>query len=567
MRYTYKIFNKLSKKYKIYSFLLLILSIVISVIEMLGISLVFPFIQIISDTSIIFRNKYYHYIYQLFNFTNSNLFLIFIGCSLIAFYLLRAILNIFYVFNMYRFLYTIFQYVLNVVVKNLIHMSYVQYASHNKGTITNVYGEIRQFIDLLTALLCFLGELFVLIFIYCVLLYVNAQVTLYVTSLLLICILLIHFIFSPIMKRISGNLIYANRKFNQSLLSFLHNFKLLKLIYNKNFILSPVKHYSEVLKKEIMYQKALPTFPKYVLENLGFIIIISSLLFIVLYRSIHIQDILPTITIYCAATYRLLPSVNRLISYYQSILSNYKFAQAIFEYLNINTEQLGQHAIEFKQTIKIKNICFKYPNNEKNVLFNVNMIINKGSKIGIFGSSGSGKTTLIDMIIGIHQPQSGSFFIDDVPLTNQNLGYWRDKIGYIPQDVYLFDDTVANNVIFGLNMDRQQLISVLKKANIWDFLQNKDGIDTRVGDGGIQLSGGQKQRIGIARALYKNPEVLVLDEATSALDTQVENSIMDEVYNLKANITLLIISHRLDTIKKCDKIFQVSQGSVCPYEF
>jgi ATP-binding cassette subfamily B protein/ATP-binding cassette subfamily C protein len=187
-----------------------------------------------------------------------------------------------------------------------------------------------------------------------------------------------------------------------------------------------------------------------------------------------------------------------------------------------------------------------------------------GEKVAFVGESGSGKTTLVDIIIGIYKPEQGGLYVDDVLIEKTNILSWRSKIGYIPQGIYLFDGTVAENVSFGSKRDDRKIIDVLKKAKIWDFLETKEGLSTRVGEGGIQLSGGQSQRIGIARALYTDPELLVLDEATSSLDDATEAQIMEEIYDLSGNKTLIIIAHRLSTVARCNRQLRIENGVIIP---
>jgi ATP-binding cassette subfamily B protein/ATP-binding cassette subfamily C protein len=182
--------------------------------------------------------------------------------------------------------------------------------------------------------------------------------------------------------------------------------------------------------------------------------------------------------------------------------------------------------------------------------------------VAFVGESGGGKSTLVDLLIGINKPGSGVIYIDGAALTDANIRSWRGRIGYIPQSIYLFDGTVAENISFGEEEDPERLEQVLKMANIWDFLTGKDGIHTRVGEGGIQLSGGQKQRIGIARALYSDPEVIVLDEATSSLDNETEERIMDEIYKASNDKTLIIIAHRLSTVELCDRRIRIENGRI-----
>lgn len=235
----------------------------------------------------------------------------------------------------------------------------------------------------------------------------------------------------------------------------------------------------------------------------------------------------------------------------------HKSLDLIHNDLMYDGETLGDKKISFNKTIELKNIYFGYSEN-KIVLKDINLDIKKGEKIAFIGPSGSGKSTLVDIIIGLYRPISGQIFVDNSIIDESNIKDWRKKVGYIPQSVYLFDGTVAENIAFGKEFDEKNIKEVLEKAKILDFLEtHQDGIHTFVGEGGIKLSGGQKQRIAIARALYQEPEILVLDEATSALDEEIEKEIMDEIYEISQNKTLIIIAHRLSTINRCEKVYKI----------
>jgi WLAB PROTEIN len=270
---------------------------------------------------------------------------------------------------------------------------------------------------------------------------------------------------------------------------------------------------------------------------------------------------LPIISMYALALYRILPALNRILSNYNTLLFFSNSLDVVYNDLNYTPQIEGKDFIDFKNKIELTNISFEYTKNKK-VLEDINITINKGDKVAFVGESGSGKSTLVDLIIGLYRPLSGEIVIDDKKLTSDNIKSYRSKVGYIPQSIYLFDGTVGENVSFGYEYDKEKIIKVLKKANIYDFLSSKEGIDTLVGDGGIQLSGGQKQRIGIARALYSDPEILVLDEATSALDNETEAKIMDEIYETSHDKTLLIIAHRLSTIERCDRKIMLANGKI-----
>jgi ATP-binding cassette subfamily B protein len=270
--------------------------------------------------------------------------------------------------------------------------------------------------------------------------------------------------------------------------------------------------------------------------------------------------ILPTLSLFVLALYRLLPSVNRIVNGYNTLLYYHKSIDIIYKELSVSQENLASEVIEFNKKIELKDIDFAYQ--ERLILDNINLTIGKGDKIAFVGDSGSGKSTLVDLIIGLYRPDQGEMKIDDVLVDKSNLQNWRSQIGYIPQQVYLFDGTIAENICFGRVLDGNLLEKVLKQADIFNFLQTKQGVETLVGEGGVQLSGGQKQRVAIARALYGQPEILVLDEATSALDEGIESKIMNEIYKISQDKTLIIVAHRLSTIKGCDRVFEIKNGLI-----
>lgn len=213
-------------------------------------------------------------------------------------------------------------------------------------------------------------------------------------------------------------------------------------------------------------------------------------------------------------------------------------------------------------------MTFTYPDTESPVLSDVNVTIPKNSSVAFIGPSGAGKTTMVDLILGVLKPQSGRVAVDGMDIAESYRG-WHDKIGYIPQTIYMLDDTIRNNIAFGqaAEIDDARIWDALHQAQLDDFVRSLDeGLDTMIGEAGVRLSGGQRQRIGIARALYRKPEVLVLDEATSALDTETEAAVMEAIDSLQGRMTMLIIAHRLSTIQNCDVVYQVENGAVCRKE-
>jgi ABC-type multidrug transport system fused ATPase/permease subunit len=221
--------------------------------------------------------------------------------------------------------------------------------------------------------------------------------------------------------------------------------------------------------------------------------------------------------------------------------------------------------LKFQKEINIINLSFSYPTRKEFLLSKISLTIKKGDFVGVIGETGSGKSTLINLLTGLLKPTEGKVEVDELNI-NENLKGWHKKIGYVPQSVYLTDDTIRKNIAFGLledNIDNNLVQQAVEKASLSQFLDSlPNGLETIVGEKGIRLSGGQQQRIGIARALYRDPEILILDEATSSLDQSTEKAIVESISFLKRKKTLIIITHRLSTVKNCDKIFCVDKGKI-----
>ena len=284
----------------------------------------------------------------------------------------------------------------------------------------------------------------------------------------------------------------------------------------------------------------------------------------------NFNDALPIISLYIFAGYRLMPALQQIyVSFTTLVFVGPTIEKLNNDYKNLNLPNQDQKQVKLylNNSIDLKNIFYEYPNAERVALKDISLQIPAKSRIGLIGTTGSGKTTLVDIILGLLQPQKGSFEVDGKAITDQNLKSWQQLIGYVPQHIYLSDDTIDANIAFGvksedINKDKVQKVS--KIANIHEFIVNElpKKYQTTIGERGIKLSGGQRQRIGIARALYHNPKLLILDEATSALDNETEKAVMDALNNLSKDITVILIAHRLNTVKGCDTIFKLEKGQL-----
>ena len=540
-----------------------IFSIIISLNEVVGLSTIVPFMAMVTNQSIIFENKYLKLIYNFFNFESTKNFIFYFGIIIVIIFLIKNILNIFFNYILVSFSQNSYYQFTCKLMENYLKYPYQNFVKKNSNDLMkNITTEANLLVILIQNFLMMLSEICVVIFIYLVMLYVDLKITLFVTIFMGINILLIKYLILNKTKKWGIERSKAIEEYYQIVGSTFGNYKFIKLQSNDEKIINNFKdscnNYIKVNKK---YMSSQPI-PRLILEFLGFSIVVGLIIFsVMMYDENGLAKIMPIISMFFIGLYRILPSVNRIIMYYQAILFYRKSLDIIVDELESKVENIEKNSIEFNKNIELKNICFEFEKG-KEVLKNIKLNIIKGEKVAFVGESGSGKTTLVDLITGLYKPKSGNIHLDDIKLEDKNIGYWRQSIGYIPQEVYLFDGTIADNVVFNREYNEEKLIESLKKARIWEFLKKKEGIKTIVGDRGIMLSGGQKQRIAIARALYDEPEVLVLDEATSALDNETEEEIMKEIYDVSKDRTLIIVAHRLTTLKDCNRIFVINNGEV-----
>jgi len=558
--------NLLDKKDKRKIIFLLSFSIFVSLVETLSLSIVMPFISVATNFDLIYKHNFYNKIYTYLGLQSPLQFISFLGAFLVIFFLFRS------------FIYFIFSYILSnfaqgkyhsfacYVFNNYLNFNYSNFVSENSSSVYKaIFSDASSLTQIITCFLQISTEFLTGIFIYSVLLFVDWKMTLVLTFFLGIQAFFL-------MKFISKRVAREGKKsgavwqiLSRTLNETIGNFKLIKLFSNEGHILKRFEGASYSLAKTGVINKILQDLPRVILESLGFFTMVGMILFI-LWTYKDSSAVLPIISIYALAFYRLLPSVSRIFTYYNQMLFAFNSLGSYYLDLPLKVEYLGNQKINFNQKIEFKNVFFGHEDN-KILLNNVNFVIKKNQRIAFIGESGIGKSTVLDLIMGFYPLRSGKILIDNVSLDFDNLKNWRLKIGYIPQQVYLLDGTVAENVVFGREYDENLLIDSLVKANIYDFLLTKDGVNTFVGEGGIMLSGGQKQRIAIARALYSDPEILILDEATSALDVETESKIMEEIYNISNKKTLIVVAHRLSTISKCGKIYKIEKGSVFEIDF
>ncbi len=559
-------FKKLSyillKKDKTHLLWLVGFSILVSIIETLGISVIMPFLSVSMDFNLIHSNVYYAYLYKFFTFSGEDNFVITFGLLLVFFYIFRGIINLIYFYSLNKFTEgRYYSFVCRLLTKYM-EMSYGNFTKKNSSVLMkSIVNEASNLTNLISSFLFMISEIFIIIFIYSMLLYVNYKITFILTIVLLVNSLFMIKTVSVKIKKAGLIRAEVQKSFYEILNRTFRNFKIIKLQSNDKKVLNEFKKITFQYMEANIIKTTLGHVPRLFLEVIGFCLIILIITYLVWKDGNDISNQVAVISVFILALFRLMPSVNRIMNSYNQILFYTKSLDIVYDDLIFDSENLGDKVLEFNSEIKIQNLKFGYEKNNL-VLNNANLEIKKGSTNAFIGESGSGKSTIVDLLIGLYTPNSGNILIDDNLLCDENIKCWRTKIGYIPQDVYLFDGTIGENIVFGNQYDKNRVDDCLKKAKIYDFLTSKKGQDTLVGEAGVMLSGGQKQRIAIARALYIDPEILVLDEATSALDHNTESEIMNEIYEISKEKTLIIIAHRLSTIQRCENIYKIQDGKV-----
>jgi len=321
--------------------------------------------------------------------------------------------------------------------------------------------------------------------------------------------------------------------------------------------------------------------PRLLLEAIA-VISLALVVIVNIFIGSDVAQLLPIVAVFAVAAFRMMPSLNRVMGATQTLLSEAVTIDLVYDELTnvlnkdhvignsvidsmIGNSVIDSNNVELKNNIVLNDLSFKYTDSTEYVLKNINFQISSGQMIGLVGESGSGKSTLINLLLGLLKPADGDIYVDGISIW-ENVNSWQSSIGYVPQDIFLTDDSLRNNIALGVDdsvIDDDLLERVIKQASLSKFVEDQpDGIYVNVGERGAKISGGQKQRIAIARALYHDPQILILDEATSALDEKTEESIIQTVNELHGRLTVILVTHRLSTIKYCDRVYTIKQGLV-----
>ena len=554
--------------------LLLIQMIASSLISMFGIALIFPFMTLVLNPELLFKqnNISLLFLYHLFNCHSTHEFLIVLGSMVVVFLVVGNLMLSFTLWFSTRFAlfrnYTLSRRLLELYLLQ----PYKFFLSRNSSTLVkNIMVEVYTVIqNILLAVIRVFDQAIAVIAILLMLLFVKPLLSLSVLFGFGGAYLLMYFVVKNRLSVISRDTSDTRQAMFKVVSEGFGGIKDLKFLHREPYVIDRFSVDALVFANCASAASVIASMPRYILEIIAFGSVILTLLYL-LVTNHTVSGVIPLLSLYVFAGYRLLPSLQQVFSYLTQVKANKHSLDIVcsdLKYLPAITAL--QHVVEnvtFTRELRLCDITFSYQNAKKPAIDGLSLVIQANTMVGFVGLTGAGKTTLVDIILGLLQPTLGKIVVDDVVLDDRNLYGWQHNIGYVPQHIYLSDDTIANNIAFGLPAAAIDMAAVQKAAalaSLSDFIEKElpQGYNTIVGERGVRLSGGQVQRIGIARALYRNPSVLILDEATSSLDGITEDTILRSIANVAHQKTIVIIAHRFSTIKECDTIFFMKSGRI-----
>lgn len=494
---------------------------------------------------------------------------------LMAVYVIKNLYLLFLVYRQNTFITQNRNNMISRVMAEFLNRPYEQYLGADIPTVFRITdSDIPQTFSLMLAVLSLASEVVVSCLIFLVLLIQNVKMTLFVMFVFGVLTLVIVKVLKPRLNRIGAKNQEIQSRIAKWRIQATYGLKDVKVLNREEFFVRNYYETGKVGANVARNYAVLNNTPRLLIET---IFIVSMLGYITIYINGggDVSEMMTTIATFGVAAIRVLPSVNRINTYITEIAYATPSLNFVYENLQqgMKTDAMlaerkansQKEKLKLDDKIELNHISFHYPDSDKNIFTDAHMVVPRGKSVGIMGSSGAGKSTIVDILLGLLHAQEGQITCDGVDIF-KNYESWLAQIGYIPQSIYLIDESIRENIAFGIDADKideKRIWEVLEEAQLKEFIEElPEGLDTTIGDRGIRLSGGQRQRIGIARALYHNPEILVFDEATSALDNETEEAVMEAVNSFHGKKTMVIIAHRLNTIEKCDIIYKVENEKI-----
>jgi ABC-type multidrug transport system fused ATPase/permease subunit len=554
----------------------LIVDLLMGIFQAVGVLSILPFMNMVMDPTAVEKSEYLSYFYNTLGFSSLNIFMFSIGLLVLGLLIVGNMVSVLSVKLKTTFIWDLNHRISTSLLGKYLSLPYSYFLNHNSADLgKNILSEVNQLTGgFLMSLLKIVEGAVIVFILFLTLIIVNPVMTIFALVVLGAAYVLIYLIFSKRLKRAGRVRIAKNEERFKSVGEAIGGIKFIKVLGKESYSLESYNKVAKEFFDAQSWYSIIGNVPKYIMEIIAFGGVLGLVLYFI-YSDQMTNEIIPLIGLFAFAGYRLMPALQGIYSsftmfrFYQPVLNkiHYDMKEGGLADVEVDFKEDLPEQMEFNKEIVLEKISFSYEGDRKSVLEDINMKIGKDMSIGIVGTTGSGKTTLVDIILGLLTPTEGNIYIDGTKITEDNVKNWQANLGYVPQEIFLCDDTIKKNIAFGYDdeeIDMERVKRVSRMANINELIEKElpDGYDTVIGERGVRLSGGQRQRIGIARALYHDPSVLIFDEATSSLDNVTERGVLKAIESVSKLKTMIVIAHRLTTVKNCDKIYLIDKGRV-----
>ena len=576
------IFDRKQKKHFVSLGIMILIG---AVFETLGVSMLLPIVSSIIEPESLHRGirkveKYAPWTQNAMDslHLNSDMkIIVFLLILLMLIFLIKNLYLLWLTYEQNTFVAHVRNDMISRVMREFLNRPYEDYLGADIPTVFRITdSDIPHAFSLVLAMLQLATELVVSLFLCVVLLFINWQMTVFIVVIFLILTAINSRFLKPRLNKVGKKNQDIQSQIAKWRIQAIYGLKDVKVLNRQDFFIRNYYESGKVGADTARDYAVMNNLPRYMIETV-FMISVLGFITVYLINGGDVSKLIPQLAAFAVAAMRIMPSANRINTYmteiaYEEPSLNYVYdnlteSMKMDKAMRAEKEKIAGPAIHLNDKIELRDITFAYPDADRNIFSDAEMVIPKGKSVGIIGSSGAGKSTIVDILLGLLHTQTGEILCDGSNIFS-NYESWLAQIGYIPQTIYMIDESIRDNIAFGIDkdsIDEKRIWEVMEEAQLADFVRGlPEGLDTKIGDRGVRLSGGQRQRIGIARALYHNPEILVFDEATRALDNETEAAVMEAVNSFHGKKTMLIIAHRLNTIEKCDLIYEVKNEKIVP---
>ena len=573
-----KLSDLLTPRERRWFYVLILLSMGVGVLETVGVASILPFMAVLGEPERIAENARLAWVYDRLGFTTTDSFLIFLGVCTFVVVITGILAHIFLLYAIGRFANMRAYTLSRTLLRAYLHQPYAWFLNRHSADLSkSVLSEVDSVVaHSFIPAMRLISSIFVALFITALLLVLQPAVAIGSATVLGLAYVAIYVGVRGMLRRLGDDRFGANALRYRIVNEATGGIKDVKLMGLEDTYLRRYEDPARRMARANAIKQLVGEAPRYLLQGVAFGGMLVAILALLLLGDGSLGSVLPILAVYAFAGLRLLPALQNAFHQVTVI----RFGRPSLDALHRDMQEIrdahggrirktppAAAPLPLRRALRLREVHFGYPAAERQALRGLDLTIPARSTVGLVGGTGAGKTTAVDLILGLLTPQQGAIEVDGVPITDANRRAWQNAIGYVPQQIFLTDESVAANIAFGLPREQIDMAAVERAARIaelHDFVTRDlpQGYDTLLGERGVRLSGGQRQRIGIARALYHDPEILIMDEATSALDNITERAVMDAVHNIGDAKTIILIAHRLSTVQECDVIFMLDQGTL-----